>query len=725
MPETGPEIPLDHPINEEVVDLDIDSVIRNYAQSINSHDIHDRERRRLQREFGVRAIPSIIQNVSDQRLDAYEASVFLWGTEGDNEILYKAFKDLAFLRPTYADSDDWSALSRAIEGMCATSANAQTFSTDIDELARVVRNTDYANNRQIQRLILSKIEALKTNYLRKRDQIREEMAQERNDRVLENADHYFGLDRPTINPTPPKEYKPENLVGITKQTVGKILTESTNKETKYNNKDSEFEESVYEISSQDAIRLAETFYELLAGSDKAQFFPLNESEQAFLESVRAEFANIPEDIDTRIIRSQISSLHALIFSGGLDALFRNYLAERIKRNKNYPQSEVDILKIKTDLAYDFLQRVEQKNQEKKMTDLESGAISVGMEIEFKSRLADEVKTREIYENLLTEYKNEFEQTQEPHKKAVYEREIKFVERKLELIDNISKNTPGRIQNAINVWEPGAEVSYKLAIINKQELSEKDTRPAASYRTQLRELVAAASIGGLRDRWNIHETFGGIKLTSDHTEFMDALPITAAADFIQFDKVEESLKNNLDVDEGVYLEIYHKQALAGGLIYFPFHKPRGEDELKDFEGKVKTNAGIELRSLPDYTPRGFIKLVRQLSFNHLYAHSVKSVQKDENARTPQDKELVKAYQTLMGDWKKLLSTKNIKMPKKENYYINGLDVEEGEQSNGYVVFLGRMIVLSQDDPEFSQKTRELVTKFNKTVKNVLGINSRKT
>ena len=491
--------------------------------------------------------------------------------------------------------------------------------------------------------------------------------------------------------------------------------------------DESTKKALWGITTPEAQKLAIEFYSILRGQGTPDAIT-DETEMGFIEAAKKELDNLKEDVDPRIIKSQITALHSLIYSGGLDFLYRKYKTACAKKGIPFPTDELEITDIKSKLATDFLDRLRLKDAEQEWSEIPSGNITVGMEIEYTSFIGNELKTCGIYETLLAEFNKNIENATHPVVREVYEKAKKKVQTRLNILKSIIKDRDSdAVEGAFRTWEPGTQASIQMDLITDRTVSGKEvaTKPSASYRTQLRELVAISTIGGLRSNWGVHETFGGVELSTKHTEFMDALPIATAAGFVDFDKVSETLQKNVDLGYGVTGEIHKKSGSQGerGSFYFPFHKPRNLGEL-DVVANQQNQNGIELRSLPEYNQKGFNKLVRQLSFHYLFAHGVKSIQKEESQRTPQDNELVAAYNDLMTDWTRLLQTKNITIPTNDERYLRGslffgTEKEDELDSNKYIVYLSRMIILAQNDPEFSKKTRELVRKYTGNVRRILG------
>ncbi len=526
---------------------------------------------------------------------------------------------------------------------------------------------------------------------------------------------------------------------ITKDSVQKILAESATK--------SEIELWVKRYSryiTEEVLQNAEDFYQILAnrsGTEKA----FSESEISFLNAAHEELVGLDSDINPRIIKSQLSALHSLIFSGGLNRLYQQYLDQNQDQQKPENEKEREI-EIKTEIAFAFLNRVVEKNSEEKYAEIPSGFISVGIEIEYHNFIRQEMAAKKIYEDLVVEYDKilstlTLKKTLFNHKKYADQQKQKLyiqklkdkTQRRLDILNSIiGSQDVEAVANKFEAWEPGTSANLALNIISGMRNSEIKSRPSANYKTQLREIISIAQVGGLRDNWGIHETFGGIELSPEHTEFMDALPIAIAAGFVKFETKNELLWNNPDLGYAMFYEIYSKE--DGKHNHFPFHKPRSSSFFEDnrYAGQ-KQKSGVELRSLPEYTAYTFIKFVRQISFHFYFAHGVKSFQKSESERVDQDHDLKKSYEELMVSWESLLAEYNLELPRNNDKFIPGKVVtmlnerpdELGEtesqmalSTNKYLVFVGKMAQLEKDDKVFSKKTRELVRIYNSKIKRIL-------
>lgn len=535
------------------------------------------------------------------------------------------------------------------------------------------------------------------------------------------------------------DLSPNEFKRISKESVQKILAESATK--------SEIEpwisEGLYYFIDEKCLENAEKFYQILAnrsGTEKA----FSESEISFLNAAHEELGGLDPDIDPRIIKSQLSAFHSLIFSGGLNRLYQQYLDQNQDQQSPENEKEKEI-EIKTEIAFAFLARVAEKNKEEKYAEVPSGYISVGIEIEYHNFIRQEMATKKIYEDLVVEYDKilstlTLEKTFFNRKKYADQEKQKLhiqklkdkTQRRLDILNSIlGSQSPESVAQNFNTWEPGTQASLALDIVSGSSNSEIQSKPSANYKTQLREIISIAQVGGLRDNWGIHETFGGIELSPEHTEFMDALPIAIAAGFIQFETNNEMLWNNPDLGYSMFIEKYSKDDDDGN--YFPYHKPRSIYffNYNDYAGR-KQKSGVELRSLPEYTANTFIKFVRQISFHFYFSHGVKSFQKPESERVDQDQDLKKSYEELMISWESLLAEHNLELPSNKDKCIQGRvvemgndfsDSEEGESqkalsTNKYLVFIGKMAQLEKDDKDFSKKTRELVRIYNGKIKRIL-------
>ncbi|QQG41296.1 MAG: hypothetical protein HYV90_03940 [Candidatus Woesebacteria bacterium] len=525
--------------------------------------------------------------------------------------------------------------------------------------------------------------------------------------------------------------KKRNLESISRETVARLLLSTIEPPPVVTEKESSLNRILWETTTAEAQKVATDFYAILRGED----IPTrpDENELTFIEAAKTEIEELGDDVDPRIIRSQISALHGLVYGGGLDDLYRKYKEGCAKFGVEFPSDEMDVLAVKTELAYMFLDKIRHKNEEEKFSNIPSGVITLGMEVEYTNFIANELKTCGIYEALLVQFNEDIEKAEHPAEKEVYEEAKKKIQTRLNILKSILQNRNQKsVEGAFKVWEPGKMAAVKMGVIEeKAEISATEiaTKPAASYKTQLRELVSISTVGGLRSSWGVHETFGGVELSTKHTEFMDGLPIAIAAGFIDFGKISDKVKSNIYGGFGIVGEKHTKpgydQATESS-VYFPFHRSRTSAYM-EVAANVKQKNGIELRSLPEYNQKSFPKLVRQLSFHYLFAHGVKSIQKEESARTDQDKKLVEAYSELLTNWKELLAAKDIEPPTNEEKWLTGYHFSYTESetdrhdTNPYIVFVSKMVVMAQEDPEFSKEVRRIIRVFSGKTRKILGEN----
>jgi hypothetical protein len=543
------------------------------------------------------------------------------------------------------------------------------------------------------------------------------------------SSRYLEAYRGFLKKTTEEPSGPKTLQRINAESINKIVSDSLREIDQPALEIEKENDRGSELSPSEMIVLTEKFYSIMSGEEKRKFFPLDYSEERFIEAVTADQKQIPKEVDDRIIRSQHGALHSLMFSGGLDSLYSKYLEGCHENGTPEPTTDDQVITIKTNLASSFLEKIAQKNKEKEYLELESGPVTVGVEVEYQNYVVQELQSQSIYENLVSTMEEMAKNAQSAIEKSVYEQYAektrKRVNRLNQVIENLGQENARKL---FDEKEPGTKTAIELDILNASSASgptrEITSRPARSYKTQLRELITAASLGGLNSEWGIHETFGRIKLTKDHTEFMDGLPIVAGSGLLDFDVVSDAMAQNVELGYSVVREKYTKPETEDDeVVYFPFHRARRSFLLEKLPEDGNDGVAVELRSLPEFKVGHFPKFARQIAFQFYFAHSVKSLQKEPSERTGQDNLLIESHKELMSKWADMLGQDDIELPVNEDKYIqgSGYSEEEVRDKNKYLVFLSKVIILGQNDPQFKDQARKLVSEFSLKIKKILDNN----
>ena len=119
------------------VDPDIYKIVDSYTRLGTRSEEGENARAKIQQQFGVKAFPSILRAIGEEKIEPLNALMLIKGVSGEDKELYDIFRAIAFMPKTYIDQDH-SAINEALDGMVATAANIARFSEDADELSGVV-----------------------------------------------------------------------------------------------------------------------------------------------------------------------------------------------------------------------------------------------------------------------------------------------------------------------------------------------------------------------------------------------------------------------------------------------------------------------------------------------------------------------------------------------------------------------------------------------------------
>lgn len=138
----GPEV--------EMLDPEIYQTIEKYTQLEIYSDEEKKERARIQQEIGVKAIPSILMLIRENKFDSFYALSLIEGMEGEDSLLHEAYKKIALMPQTYKDPDQ-SAIGTAIDQIYVLVPNKEGFIRDTNEILDAVRK-DVESRRDRERI---------------------------------------------------------------------------------------------------------------------------------------------------------------------------------------------------------------------------------------------------------------------------------------------------------------------------------------------------------------------------------------------------------------------------------------------------------------------------------------------------------------------------------------------------------------------------------------------
>lgn len=357
--------------------------------------------------------------------------------------------------------------------------------------------------------------------------------------------------------------------------------------------------------------------------------------------------------EQRVFRSDVMAVHYLLTSGKLDDLYDKLEKKPIERGEE--------VKLKTAIVYEFVEHLRNRSSEKRL--LESGLdlATVGLELEYFTQ-------------------------------RIYHQEIDSEESTALAFQEDIPSMLARYGGGLIVPRP--ETAHSHA-------SEYVSNPSISKNQLLQDIFRIIKAGGFKDGLSFHFTFGGVELSKNHTEIMDARAVAVAAGL------------NGDESMDVFREEVPKNSnVAGEKMYFPFARVR--EKLSVYVSKKVF--GAEIRSF--FSTKNFGEFCQLFDFLYCSAQAIKAYQK-ASGRTKIENELANVWTDSMSEWEDLLKTNNMKNTSGDERYIlidDPTKVDLGEDKTVYQTFLG---TLSQQGMGFKRKSFEITIKLRQRVKVLLG------
>ncbi len=432
-----------------------------------------------------------------------------------------------------------------------------------------------------------------------------------------------------------------------------------------------------------------------------------------LQTVYLEIGRLTRG-EKRIVASDAVAMYGLCVNGGIDDLYERY-KRTVGKTEKAEEFEKDVLETKVSLAMQFLSEIHRKNKEADF--IQHDPITFGMEVEFTDPIFTLLELyfmdRKAMTSAQLDMVNKLDQIPEWSK---YMQEGSFTS--LVLLPHIPV-----VAVLGEVYNHGmASHTFKKDMKSTLEVISK---PAASPRTVLREILTMRKMGGLKGSWSVHETLGGVDLTPEHTEIMDITVLASAAGFLFWDEIPPNKIEGVKNGQNVIMEHYGKLgAYYDEGLYFPFHKKREGDMVENY-GNGSAPA-VERRSMPRFKEGSYASLVRDATFSYLAGYAIRAIQKDVDNRSEQDCLLVTAWEELQREWQHLVQGVNLRIPTNEECYIRhnmGDDfVNSSKEYKGktyYEKFLTRVVLESQQNAQFRSEAKKIVTTYSKRVKAIIG------
>ncbi|MCB9800635.1 MAG: hypothetical protein H6773_00465 [Pseudomonadales bacterium] len=256
-----------------------------------------------------------------------------------------------------------------------------------------------------------------------------------------------------------------------------------------------------------------------------------------------------------------------------------------------------------------------------------------------------------------------------------------------------------------------------------QIREGVTYPADSNITLLRSLLFAIRNSAFEGETVAHETYGGIKLSPEHTEVMDARAILEASGIIN------SATSAPSTD---CCEIHRRfTPLKDGntQIHFPYFSNRSESKITPLHETEDQKLAVEWRSFPivqfnPQNPSGFNDYIRKCIYEMNACTAIKAVQKSVELRDAIEHKLADAWQSHMTAWEELLSEYSIQNTTNDqryvlSHFIQGTwQIDDNPASIPYNKMLHSIRRKSNVQPEFRKKSKRLIREFNKSIKAIL-------
>jgi len=418
----------------------------------------------------------------------------------------------------------------------------------------------------------------------------------------------------------------------------------------------------------------------------------------------------PDTIERRLMQTNVAAIYYLIFSG--------HLAKEVRVRK---VAEGQQIEFEEKVIQIFLEKLRNKNKEEEAYDL---GVTLGMEVEFRG-IIDQIQKimdeRRLSPTLKTRYKDYIGQT--PLSSS--DSGLWFHQ----LFPRLSKANPVLVdQVSLGTFKPRVEYTGQEVVTNV----------SASPNTFLRELLWAHKLGALPNAsWNIHLNVGGVDLTTGDFRFMDILLMASAANFFpkrDFSQIRLKQIAKGDAPATALTEKFYKEWREGRVIVLAPHFKKRDSELKvekygnSLPGEPNV---VEIRSIPSYNAQEFVKLVRFTTFTYYYSLGLKATQREEQERTPLEKELVKIFLEFREQWKALLVDQDITpLDKTEDYMVASQyreQIYQGTDNIAKLPFLKQESLLNykrQIDKDFGKSVRLLIARYQGDVKRAVKKHSPK-
>ncbi|MBN1162933.1 hypothetical protein JXA34_04290 [Patescibacteria group bacterium] len=275
----------------------------------------------------------------------------------------------------------------------------------------------------------------------------------------------------------------------------------------------------------------------------------------------------------------------------------------------------------------------------------------------------------------------------------------------------------------------------------RSLEEVITQPSLSVRMQLRDFVYAVKLGAFGgEHLNVHQTLAGVELTPKRTDFMEVTAILEAAGLNNPNReIPDYILQEIESGKDGYVKPFKKisKCADGKYYYFPYFGVKN-----NVAGAVayprEARTLLELRAMRGFDPEtSFSAHVRASTFTWLAAWGEQAANIDEGSRTPEQRQLVEAWETLLSGWKDLLEDKEITQPQGEDRYQEvevSMDAETGipkidyigdEKYSLYVQQISAKRIReeqqgkSRDPDSFRSRARRLITEYDRKAKEAIG------
>lgn len=233
-----------------------------------------------------------------------------------------------------------------------------------------------------------------------------------------------------------------------------------------------------------------------------------------------------------------------------------------------------------------------------------------------------------------------------------------------------------------------------------------TAPSTDYKTQLRDLIHSGVHNEI-DGWNIHTTFSGVLLDSEHHEVMDAMLVLAAAGIIPQTELREMYRSGKLAHITITESDPKISEMQGKGYYFPFHTARsaaGSWKVSKLVPYSKHHmhpvTGAQQRGLFDYGVGEFSLLVRNLSFMSTAVSAIIDEQNGESTKWSEFSQKI---------WE-LFESYGIYRLKSSEYFMRVNDIDDVPEVMPYNSLLTAVIRLSFSDPKFRLQVGELIRTF---------------